>query len=397
MSSVWHRLTLGQPDPAGTARLAKVDARAVLIDEAGGELRDATVVLPPPGPGQVVVRIAAAGVCHSDLSLSSGALGQPLPAVLGHEASGVIIEVGSQVNWLWAGQPVVLNWSPACGSCWFCGHAERHLCEHAADAAARPYATLPSGQPVYAGLGTAAFAEATVLDATAVVPLPDGMDLATGAILGCAVLTGVGAVRKTAGVRPGSSVAVVGLGGVGLAAVQGARLAGADPIIAIDAVAGKAELAKSCGATKFTTPDTAREVVREATGGRGADEVFECVGRAATIRAAWDLARRGGGVTVVGVGRRDDPVSFSALELFYLARTLRGCVYGSADPAIDLPELARNVADGSLSVAALVTDRAPASAAAVREAFERMARGQGGRTLLTYHPEGGSDANDHSA
>lgn len=359
-------------------------ARAVLLERQGEPLSDVELTLPDPGAGEVLVRIAAAGVCHSDLSLANGTLPQPVPAVLGHEASGVVAALGPGVRQLRIGQPVVLNWSPACRECWFCTHAEPHLCEHAGDAATRPYASTAAGEPVYPSLGTGAFAEASVLPASGVVPLPRGIALEDAAVLGCAVLTGVGAVLNTAQVRAGESVAVVGLGGVGLAAVQGAGIAGADPIIAVDVSPEKEALALACGATSFATADDAREAVRGATGGRGADHTFECVGRAETIRACWGLARRGGQVTVVGVGGRDEQVAFSALELFYFARTLRGCIYGSADPARDLPELAAHAAGGALSVDALVTDRAPASAAAVEAAFERMRAGHGGRTLLTF-------------
>lgn len=358
-------------------------ARAVILAAASGDLFDAEVELPDPGPGQVRVRIAAAGVCHSDLSLANGSLAQPLPAVLGHEASGVIESIGSAVTGLHIGQQVVLNWSPACGRCWFCARGEPYLCERAADAGATPYATR-DGAPIYAALGTGAFAEATVVPAAGVVPLPDGVDLLDAALLGCAVLTGVGAVLESAHVAQGDTVAVLGLGGVGLAAIQGARLAGAAEIVGIDVSAEKEALALACGATRFTTADQARNVVREVTEGRGVDHAFECVGRAETVRAAWGLARRGGQVTVVGVGRRDDQVSFSALELFYFARTLRGCVYGSSDPARDLPRLAEWLVAGQLSVAALVTDRVPASAAAISEAFDRMQAGRGGRTIVSF-------------
>ena len=358
--------------------------RAALLREPGADLVDAEVTLPDPGPDQVRVRIAAAGVCHSDLSLATGAIPQQVPAVLGHEVSGYVAAVGSAVDAFVPGQPIVLNWSPSCGSCWFCGHGEYQLCEHAGDAAMKPYAQLAAGGEVYAALGTGGFAEQTVVPATALVPLPEGVRVHDAALLGCAVLTGLGAVLWTAGVQPGESVAVIGLGGVGLSAVQAARIAGAAEIVAVDASAEKEELARACGATSFATADAAKDVVREATGGRGVDHAFECVGKSATIRAAWGLSRRGGSVTVVGVGRSDDQVSFSALELFWMARTVRGCVYGSSHPPRDLPRLADWIHDGSLSVDTLVTDRVPGSAQAINDAFARMRDGHGGRTLLTF-------------
>jgi S-(hydroxymethyl)glutathione dehydrogenase/alcohol dehydrogenase len=357
--------------------------RAAVLRGPGDELRVQDVRLPAPGPGQVRVRLAAVGVCHSDLSLANGTLRQPVPAVLGHEAAGTVVAVGDGVTTPAVGSRVVLNWAPACRSCWFCAHGEPHLCERAMDRGGDPYATLADGTPVYPGLGTAAFAEETVVGADAVVALPDGIPLELAALLGCAVLTGVGAVTRTAEVRRGQSVAVLGLGGVGLAAVQGARLVGADPVIAADRVPDKAELAKRAGASEFLpADDTLARRVRDLTGGRGVDHSFECVGSAATIRAAWSLTRRGGQCVVVGVGSRDDRVSFHALELFHFARTLTGCVFGSADPQRDIPLLGEQVAAGRLDLSALVSDRI--GLADLPAAFRRMQDGQGARSVVLF-------------
>ncbi|MEV1146424.1 zinc-binding dehydrogenase, partial [Micromonospora sp. NPDC049799] len=195
------------------------------------------------------------------------------------------------------------------------------------------------------------------------------------------VLTGVGAVRRTARVAPGESVAVIGLGGVGLSVVGAARAAGAGRVLAVDVSPAKAELALAVGATDFlVADDTISRAVRERTDGRGVDHAFECVGRGSTIRTAWRAARRGGQVTVVGMGAKDDVVPLSALEIFHSARTLRSSVYGSSDPDRDLPELARAVLDGSLDLAPLITDRTTLDGAAA--AFARMARGEGARTVV---------------
>lgn len=360
-----------------------VTVRAAVLTQAGTPLEIQDVVLPDPGPGQVRVRLAAAGVCHSDLSLADGTLRQPVPAVLGHEGSGTVEAVGPGVDSVAPGDPVLLNWAPACRSCWFCQHGEPYLCEHAADAGTEPYAALAGGAPLYAGLGTATFAEQTVVSANAVMPLPADVPLHQAAVLGCAVLTGVGAVLNSARVEQGESVCVIGLGGVGLSVVQGARLAGADPIIAVDVSAEKEALARGLGATDFlvSTAELAREV-RGLTGGRGVDHAFEVVGRASTIRQAWGLTRRGGRTTVVGVGGRDDQASFSALELFYFARTLTGCVFGSCDPASDVPRLLDQVRDGRLDLAGLVTDEI--ELADVPKAFEQMLAGRGGRSLVRF-------------
>lgn len=357
--------------------------RAAVLSAVDAPLEVTSITLPEPGPGQVRVRMAAAGVCHSDLSLANGTLVQPVPAVLGHEGAGTVVSVGSGVTHVAPGDPVVLNWAPNCGACHFCSLGEPYLCQHAGDAAASPYAQLADGTALYAGLGTAAFAEETVVPARGVLPLPDGLPLVDAALLGCAVLTGFGAVHHAARVRPGESVLVIGLGGVGLSVVQAARIAGAGPIVAVDAAAGKEPLARAQGATDFlpSNPDLAKQV-RKLTGGFGADHAFECVGRAETIRAAWSSTRRGGHTTVLGIGSRDDKVSFSALEIFHFARSLTGCVYGSSDPARDVPVLAEHVRAGRLRLGDLITDRVALSG--IPEAFDRMRSGVGGRTLVVF-------------
>jgi S-(hydroxymethyl)glutathione dehydrogenase/alcohol dehydrogenase len=262
--------------------------RAAVLPAVNAPLVVTDIDLPDPGPGQVRVRLAAAGVCHSDLSLSNGTLRQPAPAVLGHEGAGTVVAVGEGVDHVAAGDPVVLNWAPACGTCHFCGLGEPWLCSDANTAASAPYATLTAdGSPLYPGLGTAVFAEETVVAARAVLPLPAGVPLTDAALLGCAVLTGYGAVHHAAAVREGESVAVYGVGGVGLAVLQAARIAGAGPIVAVDVAPGKEELARAAGATDFVVAgdDTAKRV-RALTGGHGADVAIECVGRADTIRTA---------------------------------------------------------------------------------------------------------------
>ena len=248
-------------------------------------------------------------------------------------------------------------------------------------AAKRPYATLADGTPVYPGLATGAFATETVVGARACIPLPPDLPMEQAALLGCAVLTGVGAVLNSARVRAGESVVVFGLGGVGLSALQGARLVGADPIVAVDPAEGRWELARTLGATDVLPPG--RELgrsVRALTGGRGADHAIECVGRGETIRAAWSVTRRGGRATIVGMGGADDQVAFSALEVPFFARTLAGCMYGSSDPAVDVPLLLEHVRAGRLDLAALVTDTVPLDG--VEDAFARMQARQGARTVL---------------
>ncbi|MGP8302872.1 Zn-dependent alcohol dehydrogenase [Streptomyces inhibens] len=358
--------------------------RAAVLPAVNAPLRVTEIDLPAPGPGQVRIRLAAAGVCHSDLSLSNGTLRQPAPAVLGHEGAGTVTAVGPDVTTVAPGDQVVLNWAPSCGDCHFCGLGEPWLCDRSGLAANAPYATLAAdGSALYPGLGTAAFAEETVVPAHAALPLPAGVPLADAALLGCAVLTGWGAVHHSAQVRAGESVAVFGVGGVGLATLQAARIAGAGTIVAVDVSPEKEELARAAGATEFvlSAEDTAKRI-RKLTGGVGADVAVECVGRADTIRTAWSATRRGGRTTVVGIGGQDQQVTFSALEIFYFGRTLAGCVYGNSDPARDLPVIAEHIRSGALDLSALVTERIGLEG--IPAAFDAMLAGKGGRALVVF-------------
>jgi S-(hydroxymethyl)glutathione dehydrogenase/alcohol dehydrogenase len=355
--------------------------KALVTRGPGGALAVEDIPIPPVGSGDVRVEVRAAGVCHSDLSMIDGTLAPDFPLVLGHEAAGVVAEVGSGVSRVVVGDHVVLNWSPACRSCWYCERGEPWLCERGG-VPSRPRGSLGDGTPLHVTLGLGALAEQVVVPSNAVVPVPAELPSASAALLGCAVLTGFGAVRTTAGVSVGEAVAVIGLGGVGLSVVAAAQSVGADPIVAVDQAESKRDLAVRAGATEFIVPgDTLSKQVRALTGGRGADHAFECVGRAETIRSAWRLTRRGGAATIVGIGRRDDHVSFSAAELFHSGRTLRSSIFGSSDPDADLPSLAQAVLDGAFDPDLLVTHRASLDDAPA--AFERMQRGEGARTLVT--------------
>ncbi|GLZ39502.1 zinc-binding dehydrogenase [Actinokineospora sp. NBRC 105648] len=357
--------------------------RAAVLFAQGKPLEITDITLPDPGPGQVRVRVAASGVCHSDLSLANGTLRQPVPAVLGHEGAGVVVSVGTGVTRVGPGDHVLLNWSPPCRECWFCLAGEPYLCERAADAAQVPHAALGDGTPVYPGLGTGAFAEETVVPERGAVKIPSDVPLESAAVLGCAVLTGAGAVFNTAKVTAGQAVVVVGVGGVGLSVLQAARIAGASPIIAVDVHAAKADLALSQGATDFVVSDeNTVKAIRALTGGRGADVSFECVGIPTAIRTAWSASRRGGHVVVVGVGSAKAMVEFSALELYWFGRTLTGCNYGSSDPDIDVPRLLDLLAAGELDVSGLVT--AHTDLDGIEAAFDDMRQGRGGRTLVRF-------------
>ncbi|MER6559658.1 Zn-dependent alcohol dehydrogenase [Streptomyces sp. NPDC001027] len=357
--------------------------RAAVLPAVGAPLEIVGIDLPEPGPGQVRVRLAAAGVCHSDLSLSNGTMRVTVPAVLGHEGAGTVVSVGEGVAGVAPGDRVVLNWAPSCGSCHACGLGEVWLCANALNGSADVYARTADGRELHPGLNVAAFAEETVVRESCLLPLPDGVPLADAALLGCAVLTGYGAVHHSARVRAGDTVAVFGVGGVGLAALQAARIAGAATIVAVDVSPEKEGLARAAGATEYVvaSADTAREI-RALTGKQGVDAAVECVGRAVAIRTAWESTRRGGRTTVVGIGGKDQQVTFNALELFHWGRTLSGCVYGNSDPAKDLPVLGDHVRAGRLDLGALVTQRIALED--IPGAFDDMLAGKGGRALVVF-------------
>jgi S-(hydroxymethyl)glutathione dehydrogenase/alcohol dehydrogenase len=374
-------VNIDQPNEPHPAESYPHPVQALLMRAVGEPMRVETIHLKNVGPGDVRVRIDQAGVCHSDLSLFRGVLAQPIPAVLGHEACGTIVETGAAVDDLAEGQRVILLWITPCGECFHCTRNEAHLCLLGAERAGIPYAVTDTGEPVYPGLTVGAFAVQTVVPRAAVFPVPDDISTADAALLGCAVTTGVGAAVTTARITPGASVVVIGLGGVGLSALQGARLAGAGTIIAVDRNPDKAPVAVSCGAHQFVLADhNAKTTIRHLTEKRGADYAFDCVGSSRTIRDMWSYTRRGGSCTIVGIGGKDDTVTFSALELFHFARTLRGCVAGSLNAQADLPRFFDWVRTRDLNLKLLVTGHG--SLIDVNLALEELASGRGVRTMV---------------
>ena len=367
-------------DHAGTVR--GDDVTRALVATGPGELEVQDVTLREVGDDDVRVRIAGVGVCHSDLSMVNGTLRPSYPLELGHEASGVVTGAGDGAG-IDVGRHVVLNWAVPCDTCWHCTHDQPWLCSTIEGSTGTPGGVLADGTPYDACLGLGAMAEEVVVSASAVVTLPDEVPLQEAALLGCAILTGVGAAQNAGHVGVGDAVLVIGLGGVGLSAVAGARLADVDRVIAVDVSESKESLARTAGATDFlvASPDLAKQV-RALTGGRGADVALECVGSATTIRQAWTAVRRGGTCVVVGVGPKDQQVTFNPLELFHFSRTLVSSVYGNSDPRRDIAGLLDHVAAGRLDLAATITDRIGLDD--VPAAFERMQRGEGGRALITF-------------
>ena len=358
--------------------------KACVLREVGAATSIEELSLRPVAAREVRVRVAASGVCHTDLSVRDGSMPALLPATIGHEGAGVVVETGSAVTRVRPGDHVVLSWVAPCRACLHCLRGEPYLCVHGLDHGfADPYAEGPDG-PVWPAMGCGTLGEETLLPETAVVPVAADLPLEEAALLGCGVVTGVGAVVRTAQVRPGETVLVVGCGGVGLAAVQGARLSGAARIVAADRSASALERALGCGATDVVDAGAVDvpAAVRELTGGVGADHGIEVVGRSSTIRAAYDATRRGGTVTVVGAGLGDDEVRIGALSLMADAKQIRGSVYGATDPDRDLPALVDLARRGRLDLAALVTRRI--ALADVEQAFTAMTSGEVARSVVVF-------------
>jgi Zn-dependent alcohol dehydrogenase len=337
--------------------------RAAVLDAPRQPLVVRDLHLAPPGPGEVRVRIAASGVCHTDLSVQRGDVVLPTPMVLGHEGAGDVEAVGAGVDSVAAGDHVVLSFTPRCGRCYWCRRGEAHLC---AAGDARYRGGLLDGttrlsharQPVFqmAMLGT--FAEAAVVPAISVVPIAPEVPLDVAALIGCGVLTGVGAATNTAKITAGDTVAVVGCGTIGLNIVQGARLAGAARIVVIDAVAEKLSMARAFGATDTVDArdGDAIAAVRDLSEGRGADVVFEAAGVPATITAAVQMSRKGGQVILVGLPALDGLLSLLE-HLYYSGRVVKACSYGSVDVLRDVPWLVDLYRRGALRIDELITER----------------------------------------
>ncbi len=367
--------------------------RAAVLHEPRTPLAVEEVLLDPPQAGEVLVRVAAAGVCHSDLHLAEGHLGgRRWPIVLGHEGAGVVEAVGEGVTHVAPGDLVGFCFVPPCGECRYCRAGRFTLCEPAGEASWK--ATLldgttrlrfPDGRLLKHFLCVACFAEYCVVPAASAVPIPAELPLWQAALIGCGVVTGFGAVRNAAGVQPGESVCVVGCGGVGLQVIAAARLAGADPIVAVDLDPAKLVLALGRGATHSVggREEGAARRVKEIAGG-GVDHAFEVVGRAETIRFAWDVLRPGATAVVVGLAPKTVEASVPAIE-FLSEKNLKGCYYGSGNPVSELGELARLVADGRFEVADVVSHFTDLDG--IEEAFERLRRGEGARTIVVLDAE----------
>jgi alcohol dehydrogenase len=351
------------------------------------------VTLAGPGPGEVLVEVGAAGLCHSDLSVVDGSRPRAMPMILGHEASGVVREVGEGVRSLAPGDHVVFSFVPVCGRCVACASGRGAMCE--AGARANAAGTLLSGarrftdgesRACYHHLGVSAFSNFTVAAEESLVKVDPDVPLDKAALFGCAVMTGVGAVVNTARVEAGASVAVFGLGGVGLSAVMGARAVGAHPIVAVDRVDEKLKLAREVGATHTinATQDDAVEAVREVTGG-GAAYAFESVGSEQVLVQAYQATRRGGTTVTVGLPAPQQMFSVPALSLTAEERTVKGSYMGSSVPSRDIPRYIRMYQAGLLPVDKLHTHTL--GLAEINAGFDRLARAGAVRQVIAFGAE----------
>lgn len=358
--------------------------KAAVLSEVDAPLTIEDVTIDEPGPSEVVLRVAAAGLCHSDVRFMEGSYHTPLPAVLGHESACVVERVGDAVTRLAPGDHVITSLSVFCGSCHFCASGRPHLCDDR-EATRRldgePPRLSMAGRPVNQFLDLSSFAERMLVHENAAVKITERIPLDRAALLGCGVATGLGAVLNTAAVEPGQAVAVIGCGGVGLAAVQGARIAGADPIVAVDRVPERLQLAAAFGATHGVDAraEDPRERVMEITGGRGVDHALEAIGTSATVELAFAMAGKGGTATAIGLIPVGDQVVIDGLELLDEKR-LQGCAMGSNDFHADVPRYIEMYLDGRLNLDDMVSDRIGLDD--INEGFDRMRAGHGARTVV---------------
>jgi S-(hydroxymethyl)glutathione dehydrogenase/alcohol dehydrogenase len=363
--------------------------RAALFCRPGEPFRIETLDLDEPRAGEVLVKVAAAGVCHSDWHLMTGATRHATPVVPGHEGSGVVQSVGEGVTRAKVGDHVALNWAPNCGECFYCLRDRPSLCDRYVgpiwagtmmDGTTR---FSKEGQPVYHFSAVACFSEYVVVPEQCCVPLGHEVPLEIAALIGCAVTTGVGAVLNTARIEPGSSVAVFGAGGVGLSVIMGAKLAGAGRIISVDTHESKGDLAQDFGATHvFMNGPECNEAIRRLTGGRGADYVFEAIGIPAVQEQCLDVVRPGGTVVLAGVSPMGSATNLPGAIITRQEKTVTGTYYGSANTARDFPLYADLYLQGKLDLERLVSRSYELSQ--INEAYADMLGGQLARGIIRF-------------
>jgi S-(hydroxymethyl)glutathione dehydrogenase/alcohol dehydrogenase len=362
-------------------------AKAVLSREHNKPVVVETIAVDPPKRGEATVRLGACGVCHSDLSATTGTIALPLPLVLGHEGAGVVEEVGEGVAGLAKGDHVIFSFIYMCGKCRFCAAGRPVLCLEAGKALTTPLEGSSrvrdaSGAPLNIFSGCGSMAEYATVSAENLIRIDPKIPLDCAALVGCGVTTGVGAVFNTAKVQPGSSVAVFGCGGVGLSVIQGARIAGAERIIAIDTLPAKLELAKRFGATEVLAFEgDVVKPLKKLTGG-GPDYAFECVGSGELAGTAYRAIRRGGLAVVVGVAKPGDSTAVRTMTLPFEEKTLTGSSFGSCVPRVDFPRMLGLYLAGRLQLEELITRRYSIDEAP--RAFADLQAGKNARGVIMF-------------
>ncbi|MEU1286066.1 S-(hydroxymethyl)mycothiol dehydrogenase [Kitasatospora sp. NPDC005856] len=354
--------------------------KAVIARAKGAPVEVTTIVVPDPGPGEAVVRIQACGVCHTDLHYREGGINDEFPFLLGHEAAGIVESVGEGVTEVEPGDFVVLNWRAVCGQCRACKRGRPQYCFNTHNA--KQKMTLLDGTELSPALGIGAFAEKTLVAAGQCTKVDPAAEPAVAGLLGCGVMAGLGAAINTGNVGRGDSVAVIGCGGVGGAAVMGSRLAGAAKIIAVDIDDRKLETARGLGATHTVNSRTTDpvEAIRELTGGNGADVVVEAVGRPETYKQAFYARDLAGTVVLVGVPTPEMTLELPLLDVFGRGGALKSSWYGDCLPSRDFPMLIDLYLQGRLDLGAFVTETIELDA--VEQAFERMHQGDVLRSVV---------------
>lgn len=359
--------------------------KAAVLFEPGTPLSIEEVEVAAPGPREVLIRTAAVGVCRSDLHFVDGAFPHPLPTVPGHEAAGVVEAIGSDVAHLRPGEHVITFFTVFCGACEMCASGRPSLCIDPSTrrpAGAEPRLKLAGGTPLAPFLNLSAFAERMLVHENACVAISKEMPLDRAALLGCAVITGAGAIFNDSRVRPGESVAVIGAGGIGLAAINAARIAGAGQILALDPVAEKRALALKMGATHAFDPG-AEGIVKQllALTGGGVHYAIEAVGRPTTAELAWQLLRRGGTATILGMIAPGQSVSLPGPS-FLTGKKIQGSLLGSTRFPIDMPRLVQLYLDGLLDLDTLVAERI--ALPQVNDALDRLRHGTSVRSVIVF-------------
>ena len=362
---------------------------AALLVEPGTPFSIEELTLDEPRAGEVLVRIAASGVCHSDYHVMTGTTKHPMPCVCGHEGAGVVEAVGAGVNRVRVGDHVVLSWAPDCGHCYYCQHGKPNLCDTFTDPiwAGTMLDGTPrlhwNGKPVYHYCGLASFAPYTVVPQESCIPIRHDVPLNVASLVGCGVATGVGAAMYTAVVRPGESVVVYGCGGVGLNILQGASLCGASTIIAVDTNVAKMELAREFGATHALMADShTLQAIRDLTGGRGADHVFEAVGVPAIQEASLEAVRPGGTLTLVGLSPMGTGTNLPGAVITRQEKTIKGSYYGSVNPSRDFPLLIDLYMTGKLNLDHLISKTYPLEQ--INAAYDAMLSGEVARGIIVF-------------